>query len=88
MKLGDLIEKITTITGIKKLTGDCNSCRKRKKKLNKINAIGTACWIVLLLCCIMVLINSNNGNYQSVCDWGVIGGASLIIMFYSLTRKK
>ena len=44
MKLGDLIEKITTITGIKWLTkkivvdllkSDCG-CEERKNKLNKI----------------------------------------------------
>lgn len=40
MRLGDLIEKITTYTGIKWLTkkilGDSCGCEERKNKLNKI----------------------------------------------------
>jgi|19_taG_2_1085344.scaffolds.fasta_scaffold15399_6 hypothetical protein len=89
MKLGDLIEKITTVTGIKKLVGDdCKACQKRKKKLNKINAISTACWVVLLTCCVMALISNYNGYYQGICDWAVIGTLSVIIMFYSLAGKK
>jgi hypothetical protein len=40
MKLGDLIEKITTVTGIKwltkKLFGEDCGCEERKNKLNKI----------------------------------------------------
>ena len=89
MKLGDLIEKITTVTGIKKLAGnDCKSCQKRKRKLNKINVANVACWIVLLTCCVMALISSNHGHYQGICDWAVIGTLSVIIMFYGLVRNK
>ena len=40
MRLGDLIEKITTYTGIKwivkKICGDDCGCDERKDKLNKI----------------------------------------------------
>jgi len=89
MRLGNLIEKITTVTGIKKLFGNnCTGCRKRKKKLNKINATGIACWIVLILCCVMALWNSSTGNMQAICDWAVIAFVVVILMFYSLIRKK
>jgi len=44
MKLGDLIEKITTITGIKylvsvytKITGEPCNCEQRKEDLNDIS---------------------------------------------------
>lgn len=40
MKLGDLIERITIITGIKRfvnwLTGNSCGCNKRKEKLNQL----------------------------------------------------
>ena len=85
MQLGDLIEKITTAIGI---GNDCETCRKRKKKLNKINVTYIACWLVLLTCCVMAYVSSNHGHYQGICDWGVIGTLSVIIMFYSLTGKK
>ena len=88
MKLGDLIEKITTVTGIKKLVGDCESCKKRKKKMNKYSATNIASWIVILMSCVMILLNTETGNYQAMCDWAVIGSVVIILMFYSLTRKK
>ena len=89
MKLGDLIEKITTATGIKKLVSDdCKGCQKRKVTLNKINVTSTICWIVVLICCVMALVSNYYGHYQGICDWGVIGTLSVIIMFYSISKKK
>lgn len=32
--LGDTIEKITIVTGVKKLVGNCTSCDNRKSILN------------------------------------------------------
>ena len=34
--LGDTVAKITEVTGIKKLVGDCEGCNKRQEKLNKL----------------------------------------------------
>ena len=34
--LGDTVAKITEVTGIKKLVGDCEGCNKRQEKLNKM----------------------------------------------------
>jgi hypothetical protein len=85
MKLGDLIEKITTAVGIGK---GCKACQKRKKKLNKINVTSTACWIVVLICCVMALVSNHYGHYQGICDWAVIGTLSVIIMFYSISKNK
>ena len=85
MKLGDLIETITTAVGIGK---GCKACQKRKKKLNKINVTSTVCWIILLICCVMALVSNHNGYYQGICDWTAIGIVSVIIMFYSISRKK
>ena len=33
--LGDTVAKITEVTGIKKLVGDCKGCDERQEKLNK-----------------------------------------------------
>ena len=33
--LGDVIESITTITGIKSVVGDCVACKERKERLNR-----------------------------------------------------
>lgn len=33
--LGDAIEKITEVTGIKALVGDCEGCNERKERLNR-----------------------------------------------------
>ena len=33
--LGDVIESITTITGIKSVVGDCVDCNERKERLNR-----------------------------------------------------
>jgi|MDTF01.1.fsa_nt_gb hypothetical protein len=43
MKLGDLVEKFTYITGIKYIWekihgGPCEECRKRKEYLNRLNS--------------------------------------------------
>lgn len=34
--LGDTVAKITEVTGIKKIVGDCEGCKKRQEKLNKL----------------------------------------------------
>ena len=34
--LGDTVAKITEVTGIKKLVGKCEGCKKRQAKLNKM----------------------------------------------------
>jgi hypothetical protein len=34
--LGDTVAKITEVTGIKKIVGDCEGCEKRQAKLNKL----------------------------------------------------
>jgi len=34
--LGDTVAKITEVTGIKKLVGECEGCNKRQEKLNKL----------------------------------------------------
>ena len=34
--LGDLVDKITEVTGIKKLMPDCAECSRRRQEWNKI----------------------------------------------------
>ena len=34
--LGDTVAKITEVTGIKKIVGECEGCKKRQAKLNKM----------------------------------------------------
>ena len=39
--LGDTVEKITTILGVKKITGNCASCCNRKSQLNQLFPYGS-----------------------------------------------